>query len=215
MGNTANMMGWSVPDLVANVNDWLTMKYQGDQQRQAAEDANRFSEHMSSTTWQRGVADMRAAGINPMLAFSQGGASSPTGIPAQVPDYSRLTGGSAVGYDATNQLMRRQIAAQTANTDAATAETIARTPTHATTRQVNAQQARELEARARVGEVEAQREAERLRAEQRPGYRYIESNSRLGTVGGSASALQDFGRSSSGFFDSSSMRGAPEIGGTP
>lgn len=38
-----------------------------------------FAESMSNTTWQRGKEDMMAAGFNPMLAYRQGGASSPTG----------------------------------------------------------------------------------------------------------------------------------------
>jgi len=38
-----------------------------------------FQQSMSNTAYQRGVADMRAAGINPMLAISQGGASTTGG----------------------------------------------------------------------------------------------------------------------------------------
>lgn len=47
-----------------------------------ADKAMAFSERMSGTAWQRGVEDMRLAGINPMLAFSQGPASAPQGVSA-------------------------------------------------------------------------------------------------------------------------------------
>lgn len=43
-----------------------------------------WEERMSNTSWQRGTQDMLAAGMNPMLAFSQGGASTPNVAPATV-----------------------------------------------------------------------------------------------------------------------------------
>lgn len=47
--------------------------------RQARMDQMVFQREMSNTAYQRAAADMKAAGINPMVAFTQGGASSPSG----------------------------------------------------------------------------------------------------------------------------------------
>lgn len=51
---------------------------------QIAREQMGFQREMSDTAWQRSVKDMKLAGVNPMLAFMKGGASTPPGATTRV-----------------------------------------------------------------------------------------------------------------------------------
>ena len=87
--------------------------------KKVAREQMAFQERMSNTAYQRSMADMRTAGLNPLLAYQKGGASTPSG--AQPNIRNPLEGANQA---ASNYITAKMAKANINNVNATTALTL-------------------------------------------------------------------------------------------
>lgn len=104
-------MAFSFTDLIAPIGDLLGGALGASTAASRQEDAQAFSAQQFATRYQTTVKDMQAAGLNPMLAYSQGGGNAPT---------SSAAGASSFGSPGSSYTQAKLASAQEANIHADT-----------------------------------------------------------------------------------------------
>ena len=121
IGSAFTPGGGEAADLIPGIGDARAQDKANRQNIQLAEDNRKWQEMMSNTAYQRAMDDMKKSGLNPILAYQQGGASVPSTTPATVSAASK-TGLGAAAISAYTGINAAQTQKQQANTAQATSE---------------------------------------------------------------------------------------------
>jgi hypothetical protein len=129
-GITGGVLGF-IGQQQTNQKNWDIANAANAASAQQAANQMSFQERMRDTQYQTAVEDMKKAGLNPMLAYSQGGAGTPSGAMGQVSTakLGNALGAGVAGYQAM-QLNNAEVELKKAaeeNTSASTIKTEADT----------------------------------------------------------------------------------------